>query len=354
MCRKEERKEKIMKVAKPRIGWVEKRSNANSDGAVWVKCKVCGDEKLAWKSSLSEDDFVCKNCSAKVEEIVSMRCFRHKKRFNVPRWWMDISKWLCPSCFERLSEEERERYVTKGREPIYRVAEVGKPILKPKKELSTIKKVEAPIKKEYVEYKISTNKSEEGRPSKEACVEETHKVERQEIIEKHSPKIGKTEECNPISSNPAFAGLLPRYKVTCQQCGDTVPCHYSWFEKSTVLCPSCYCGMSEQERTRFHELHKAAEVPKWKEECPIQKPCEDFHTNVTTECGKWVMDSRLLTSGGFWSSKLIMTAPKWKLKDAARRGLISKARLRIELRRRNDSEYYNMLPQNPGEGPILQ
>lgn len=53
---------------------------------------------------------------------VSIRCYRHKKRFNVSyKWAHKICAWLCPKCYNKLSEEERQNYHPKG-EPEIREA----------------------------------------------------------------------------------------------------------------------------------------------------------------------------------------------------------------------------------------
>ena len=258
------------------------------------------------------------------EEVVSIRCTRHKKRFNVPKWWTEIvSCWLCPSCYEKLSEEEREKYKPKKKDGTQKPREAveGKPVVFPKK-----------ARTEY-----------EKPPSEE---------------EKQPPKTKRPYHrrealgTGRIEDNPMLAGLLPRFKIECQKCGETVRCHYSWFDKSTVLCPSCYSSMTEYEVFRFHDAHKAEKPPYVEDSRPMPiKAMELIKPQEMSEIYKraaWTKDSGMVENGGRWTNERVMEAKPSELRNAVKAGKVSMARYRIEMGRRKNVEYYDMFSMVPG------
>ena len=120
---------------RPKTTWRAKSIKVADDAREprWVACKICGTENLTFATSSEDGEYVCNSCKKEDTSPISMRCLRHKKRFNVPRWWTDVSRWLCPACYDRLSEEERSKYAPKGIEPPTRSAEEGKQIVLPSK-----------------------------------------------------------------------------------------------------------------------------------------------------------------------------------------------------------------------------
>ena len=276
-------------------------------------------------------------CCEEDEGAVSMRCLRHKKRFNVPKWWLKVSNFLCPKCYERLGEEDRIRYSPKeGIDLSHRDAEEGKDLIVPQR-----------AKEEYIE----------PPPPPPPEIDEESKVE-----EQPKKRHKKSSEPKVIFKDYSFEVLLPRYKITCQNCGETVPCHYDWFDKSTVLCPECYEKMHECEIQWFHAEHKAPKPPVDNHAPPLPprlKPIADITEGMSivrrmarTE-GAWTRSAAEVNNGGCWSTARIMNASKRELIHAAKCGRVTKARVRIELERRRNSEYYDMLPQEVGTAPIM-
>ena len=153
--------------------------------------------------------------------VVSMRCLRHKKRFNVPKEWLETSKRLCPRCYEKLSDVERLVYAPRnGLVPEIREAETGKPTM-----LS------------YTANKNST---------------------------------------------------------------------FTYIED------------------------------------------KDFESLKINSDNCWTSKSSLINRGGCWSNSRITSASESELKAAVKAGIVSKARMRIELRRRENSSYYDLFPIEVG------
>lgn len=328
----------------------------DADGPIWVECKVCGREKFVFASGEEAKNFICKSCTRASEEAVSMRCLRHKKRFNVPRWWLDISKWLCPDCFERLSEDERMRYAPKGDAPQTRDAEVGKPVKKPSKGKSEYAS-SMNVRDEVLDStkplpEVGDKASEEVPETQEASRVAEENIKGEDTEKAKPPKRTWEKETVRVSDNPSFAGLLPRYKIECQKCGKVVPCHYVWFDRSTVLCPSCYGAMNEFEIEEFHKAHRATKPRYEKDVRPIAISQKAILNPVVVPKCSWTRQSHLVNSGGYWSSERIMSAPKRDLIAAAKKGIVSKARMRIELRRRENASYYDLFPEEVGVTPM--
>ena len=332
---------------RPKTTWKAKSIKVDVDAREprWVACKICGTENLTFATSLGAGEYVCNSCKKEEESPISMRCLRHKKRFNVPKWWMDVSKWLCPACYDRLSEDERAKYAPKGTVPPTKAAEEGKHTIVPSKGKDEYSIAKTEVKVESCE---SASISEEEK--KTAVVED---VGESKTVQKEKPKSRKWRRVESrISDNPSFAGLLPRYKIACQRCGEVVPCHYVWFEKSTVLCPSCYGQMNDFEIKKFHEQHKSCKPKYEKDARPIGSLSKAVLQKVEVPRYNWTRQSHLVNSGGYWSNARIMSASEKELIDAARRGIVSKARMRIELKRRKNLEYFDMLSEDVGVTPI--
>ena len=271
------------------------------------------------------------------ETIVSMRCRRHKKRFNVPTSWLDECDWLCPKCYSRLTEEERDKYKPpQSHAPDIRKAESGKDVVWP-----TSKECQGQVAVSDCEEDASAEeiKAEEPVAEPAVCQEQ----------EKQKRPYRKHERKSSLSDNPLLAGLLPRYKIKCMKCGETAPCHYSWFSRSTVLCPACYGKMKPSQIEDFHSRYNA-EKPDKKKAVPLPtvKIKEFTPSTIKIKDAKWTRDSNSLNSGGFWTCSHIMSATKRELEEAVEQGKVSKARYRIEMRRRNNFAYYDLFPVKPG------
>lgn len=337
---------------RPKTTWRAKSIKVDDDAREprWVACKICGTENLTFATSSEYGEYVCNSCKKEDTSPISMRCLRHKKRFNVPRWWTDVSRWLCPACYDRLSEEERSKYAPKGIEPPTRSAEEGKPIVLPSKN-----------KNEYCQPSIiSYPQYEESKELGSPNVSSPESVERADAKDTNhdsdtppnSSKWKWSRKETKIADNPSFAGLLPRYKIACHKCGEVVPCHYVWFEKSTVLCPSCYGQMNDFEIKKFHEQHKSGK-PRYEQDVrPFVSLPKSVLQKVEVPRYNWTRQSQLVNSGGYWSNARIMSASEKELIDAARKGIVSKARMRIELKRRKHTEYFDMLSEEVGVTPI--
>ena len=252
-------------------------------------------------------------------KIVSMRCLRHKKRFNVPIDWMETCGWLCPHCYENIPEEEYGKYAPKnGIVPEVRDAEEGKPTMYPSFWM-------------------------EGGIEVESC-EEEHVKEPEPKEEK--PHRHYNTNGGDIKDNPAFSDFLPRYEIDCQLCRKTVKCHYPWFSTSTVLCPECYSSMSEAQIEEFHMTHHA-EIPKLKTFASTKTATHDISTSskMLSRDISWTRESRHLPICGRWTNDRIMSSTRKELIDGVKDGMVSAVRARIELKRRGNLDYYDLCPK---------
>ncbi|MBO6031749.1 MAG: hypothetical protein J6Q22_09770 [Prevotella sp.] len=262
-------------------------------------------------------------------EIVSMRCCRHKKRFNVPRCWVDKCDWLCPRCYEKLSEEERGKYSPKNVTAVsMRKAEDGKPTIYPLS--GTVK------------------------DSNLRC----HSIEKKRTYRKNHIENLKRLEKSRMTSAPctySLQDLMPLYKIECKKCGQTVKCHYSWFDNSTVLCPECYCRMGKGDIEIFHKAYRAEKPKMISARRPLLgESSSGLMTPVYSKNFGWTKDAFRVNSGGGWSSSHIMTASEKELKAAVNQGKVSAARYRIEMNRRRNEAYYNLFPDSPGRRVVFR
>lgn len=141
--------------------------------------------------------------------------------------------------------------------------------------------------------------------------------------------------------------VMPSYKVKCLKCKRTVPCHKTWFDKSYILCPACYFKMKEKEIERFHE--------KRKEQYENAKALMDSYILTHPQSAVYSTPPPMVSAdadfdvfrndGRAVSENFIREATKSELIKEVRRGRLSKARARIELRRRKNAEYYANFPE---------
>lgn len=231
-------------------------------------------------------------------KTVSIRCRRHKKRFDVEESWLETCGWLCPKCYHKLTEKERQRYA-------------------PKKGI----------------------KEKEG--DEESFIGD--------FLDKRNRKGGEGVAKRETGGRTSMIGyslkdLLPQYRIKCLRCGETVPCHKTWFENSKVLCPECYSKMTEEKIRKFHKEHNAScegaegagEAEKVGKKCDKRKfPEWEAAPKVFNE------DSTdIVAAVGGCSQGFIKRAPEPLLLQAVKRGHLSKMRFRIEMKRRQRMDYY--------------
>lgn len=284
-------------MVKPTITWDNGRTKTRmgkEEEADWARCTVCGKESLVFLDK-DKRTYVCKSCKAEKEGLVSMRCFRHKKRFNVPEWWVKVSNSLCPSCYDRLSNKERNDYKRKDGWN------------------SVLERVDG----------IRTIFPSKGKDSY------LDSVVKKAVRDKDERSRGEKR-------NPALESVLPLHRIGCKKCGEVVPCHSSWFEKSTVLCPACYFSMTEFDIRKFNEENKANNSI---------KGLDREQTKAEKETKDWTRNAALVNRGGRMTNSRILEASEEELKRAVREGLLSEARMRIELNRRANTEYFDFCPK---------
>ena len=270
-------------------------------------------------------------CTA--EQMVSMRCVRHKKRFDVPESWLTTCAWLCPKCYDKLTEAERESYKpADGKMPAVRKIIQSKPVptIEPLQETN-----------EHCETSKCHCESENiSEQTKEESVEVEQNKEKRQSKYRHEMDLPVPD----IKARIELANLLPRYKVKCMKCGEVAPCHYSWFDKSTVLCPACYSKMGETQIEIFHAMYHA-DKPEYindsKSTPSIPVVREQLPGGKTPS---WATDSERMKTGGRWTCKHILYASKSELKEGLEKGKISPVRYRIEMKRRRNLNFYDMCP----------
>ena len=285
-----------------------------------------------------------------MNKIVSIRCRRHKKRFNVESDWLLTCEWLCPKCYGKLKPNERARYAPcKGEKPEIRGAEAGKPTILPdiygdandnrtKKTVSVAEKLSKmrPVNR-CIPKKCSERNDPSGlisdfldrRNNRRNCYSSPVQTTR---FESFSP--------SPVqNTRTKLSELLPRSKIHCLKCGEDVPCHGFWLEKSRVLCPGCASEMSGDEFLSFNRLHSPTDLVMRNERYEIQKRMEELEdrSNKNIPTG----ESDIVSFGGGCSELFIRKATELELQEAMKRGRLSKVRYRIEMKRRANPERYD-------------
>lgn len=138
----------------------------------------------------------------------------------------------------------------------------------------------------------------------------------------------------------ADQSLMPRYRMFCWRCLTPAPCHKIWFKTSKVICPECYSAMTEEQVRRFHDNHpdsmaSITKIPEIREKSYLYVP-------------QPIKPLPPLTSS--WeplSTYQITHSSERTLRAAVKSGALSKARFRIEMRRRKDIDYYQSLAEVP-------
>ena len=248
---------------------------------------------------------MCDTGSICNEDSVFIRCQRHRKRIEVPSSWVQQCSFLCPKCYNKLTEEERLKYA-------------------PRAILDEIK----------------------------AKKEKEREIHKKSVITKKRARRKKEKEVFTGFKSSMFNYLLPRYTVHCKKCGGDAPCNLTWFETSTVLCPTCYNSMSEKERALF-EGNKTSEKKCSKEVEHDEKMNKYLKSVQCTQTGRIKNISKaesdaMSASGGIWSYESLSRASVAEIMHGIETGKVSKVRARIELKRRKNLDYYNMLPNSDG------
>ena len=158
---------------------------------------------------------------------------------------------------------------------------------------------------------------------------------------KHPRAVKATQERIDITM------VMPSYKVKCLKCKRTVPCHKTWYDKSYILCPACYFNMTNKEIERFTKRHSEQSKSA---KADIESAQRNMRTTpcISTPPPQVSMDASFdvfRNDGRAVSENFIREATKSELIEAVRRGRLSKARARIELRRRKNAEYYADFPE---------
>lgn len=284
-----------------------------------AECRVHGDEstKALLNRCFAEDD----------NDIVSIRCRRHKKRFNVPRAWTETCAWLCPQCYGRLSSMEREKYMpSEGFKVDIRPKENDRPTM----QLGAEKVASSGIKS------VKKGKSRKKRPRKSAKLTSCHTRAQQSM------------EFVSAGMSPSLVSLLPKWRIVCKKCKRVMPVHRVWIDNtSKVLCPECYCSMTEAEVQKFHSKH-ADETAVITNVSESIADCTGSGTSSNQgskpSCFSDNCESDAIAYGGRCSVYFITHATDKELIEAVKKGRVSKTRARIEFNRRKNKEYFNDIP----------
>ena len=335
---------KMERNSRPTTNWHNKKRKI-SDGEIEIDNLLMACIGDAADQKPNTADKVQTGCEH-TDKIVSIRCRRHKKRFNVERSWLDTCKWLCPKCYEKLSLDERLKYSPKDECSDVRPKESGKPVVYAKFQQPVIDNSDARDE----EQKIDSN--EQGRVDKE----KTHIVNASRFDKVSDDKIVDKDVSSTILS-PSLMALLPDWRMECQKCGQIVPVHKAYIDNtSSVLCPSCSSHMNAIEIEKFNSIHSVSKSH-------IYHVRRSVVADIKTEPQKELRlttkpipfgDSSDIAAGGFYSNSRIMQMSVEELSDAVRKGKISKARARIEIGRRRNREYYNSLPEVEVVAPIMK
>lgn len=278
-------------------------TNEESIDALLEKC--IGDESPKTEESSSTQP---QSSLPNPDEIVSMRCLRHRRRFNVERRWLDTCSFLCPKCYERVPEAERARYAPKGKNG----------------------KRTSPVR-------VSTPKTHKPKPKPAKA-----KIE--------PPPPSQSDVIDVSCFRPEVASLIPLWRMECQKCHRELPVHKIWLDStSKVLCPECYSSMTSHEVEIFHTTHLSCSARIWKVKA-YEKPHSTYMPPIETTY-------RPPPKGSIADFAPVTSITKMRIKDlckAVKAGKISKVRARIEMRRRRNALYYFDLPDvTPIGNPVF-
>ena len=311
----------------------------------------------------------CSENEVPLDNIVSIRCRRHKKRFNVEKSWLKTSEWLCPKCYEKLSPSERLYYAPSSDKVDVRPAEQGKPIVyeeynsnqKSQKIVDSTGETrcnDIQLSKDAIEAKYPIDK--ETKSKVESKKGRKHSFAQQTIFcDQKSP----VEDDVSSMFSPTIAALLPSWRMKCKKCGKSVPVHKTYIDNnSSVLCPECFSQMTPSEVKEFSTRNPSSTAELWQVDQSFSRPRSSVLKpipNVTPTCAVYrqplVTDggSSDVALGGCYSNSRIFSMTIQELAEAVHKGKISKARAKIEIGRRRKSKYFDSLPEVEPVSPIL-
>ena len=310
---------------------------------------LCGDRELEnlLDSCIGEDDS-CMEESSTSNEIVSIRCRRHKKRFNVERSWLKTSSWLCPRCYEKLSTAERLCYSPSGGGIEVRPAEKGKPVVYAKVD-SKIQEDEKQRQK-----KICLKAQSQPKRHEEKALLASPKPKDASVVQVEPTKTisGNAKKVQAVTSlfSPDIIALMPTWRMKCLKCKKEAPVHKVYLESvSSVICPECHSQMSQDKIQKFHARHPASDANVWQVE--YVKRSEVSAGSMSSNFG--MIGESDISTGGCYSNSRIMQMSIKELTDAVHRGKVSRVRARIEMSRRKNLEYFRSLPDVTPNKPCL-
>ena len=316
-------------------------------------------------------------------EMVSIRCRRHKRRFDVPKGWAsEVCSWLCPKCYEALTEGERAKYAP-CEEPEVRAPE-GSRVCMPKgwcqhkeedgdgKRGVEVKPSKSPSKKPVKNDVVVEKPSiaEEKDDDSVAVEEDVCEVEVGDVKaakeEAVKPSVNGPKERNPNSpfARIGLDSLLPSYRIYCHKCKRVMPCHGVWFKTSKTMCPMCYSQAGVDEREAFEKTYgceypkrhradgekstyiQSSEVKK-KPTVKVKLMKDTPYALAKGDIGTKGIDYLIDCQPGMCFKTIRGMRPS-DLAAAVRRGSMSQTRANIELRRRKCKGHYNNLPEKHG------
>ena len=317
-------------IIQPVKNWTEKTSKKSvSDESVSSLLDRCIGDEDHKDSCVEKDDTQ--------SGLVSIRCRRHKKRFNVPVTWLRTCAWLCPKCYRKLTPQERARYAppSKSHGGDIRPADNKSLSIPMKITLSPLKTPENDFACKDYEHKTGHSKAKRAKSEKAQAPTVNGEEPISELTIK---KIADDFKASGVGMSDALAALIPKFRIKCKKCKNTVPCHKSWFDNSMVLCPSCYSLMTPKEIRQFHIYHPKSTATVYEIDPEASEAENETKKDSMPSPDRWS------PYGGACSNDFIMSASKQELIKAVKSGKVSKARARIELNRRKNRSYFNDMP----------
>ena len=165
--------------------------------------------------------------------LVSIRCRRHKRRFNVPVIWLDTCAWLCPKCYNKLTPSERKKYAPIANEnPEVREANSHD------KTVSIIvdksgNKTPLPLESKTEKCQCGNKKTQSRDPQDDSLGKKIAEVAKLHMDET-MPKVGKGE-----------------IEMACIYCNTTAIVPKSYYYSEHFFCPHCARRLNEGEKRRF-------------------------------------------------------------------------------------------------------
>lgn len=302
----------------------------------------------------------CVENGASLDNFVSIRCRRHKNRFNVDKSWLKTSEWLCPKCYGKLSPAERLCYAPSGGKVDVKPFEPGRPVVYAECNSGRVSHNKAGSQEERGRNGVRFPKGaiEVGLPKgEEAKSKEKSKKGRKHAFGRRPALCGRRSSVEDgLSSGfgPGIAALLPTWRMKCKKCGKSAPVHKTYIDNnSSVLCPECFSHMTSEEVKEFSARNPSSTAELWQVGRPFNgagsfsaEPASALNETHAVS-GRYFIedgDSSDIALGGCCSNSRILSMTLKELAEAVRMGKVSRARARIEIVRRRKSGYFNSLP----------